>query len=119
MGTLVHLDELVAGRAVSILQGDGHCIRIICSSIVIIPFLLNLSLNTLKMKDMFAPQLHHCLLPKARNIANHTVGVSIVTKCLLLVFGDTIFMKARRVFGLIAVAIARMTTFEKFGTAPM
>lgn len=44
------------------------------------------------MKDMLASQLDDRLLAESLNIANHAVGVCIVSVCELFIFGDAILM---------------------------
>ena len=71
MLTLVKFHELVASRALSILQTDGIGVRVYWLGLglspksetkVVLgkPFLLDFSLNTIKVKDMFASKLYNC-----------------------------------------------------------
>jgi hypothetical protein len=71
------------------------------------------------MKDMFAAKLHNCLLSEALDIANDAVGISIFSESIRLIFGNAIFVKARWMFGLMTISIARMTALKELSTAPV
>lgn len=67
--TLVEFHELVASRALSVLQTDGIRVRVHwlgwspkTETKVVIgkPFLLNFSLQAIKVKDMFTTKLYNC-----------------------------------------------------------
>ena len=78
------------------------------------PFLLNFSLQAIKVKKVLAPQLHHSLLSKSLDVADGAKGVSIFSQCNSLILSNAIFMKARWVNSLSTVTTTRMTTFQKF-----
>jgi len=69
------------------------------------------------MEDMLAAKLHNCLLSEALDIANDAVGISVFSESVRLIFGNTIFMKARWMFGLMTIPIARMTALKELSTA--
>ena len=90
MIAFVEFHELVASWALGILEADcvgiGVCwlslwecsksetIHIICK-----PLLLNFSLNTIEVEDMFATKLDDSFFSKALNVTYRTIRVSVIT----------------------------------------
>jgi hypothetical protein len=121
MRAFVKLDELVACRAICILQTDSKSVWVIIRTcgVVLIPLLCDPLLDAFEMENMLAAKLDDCFFSEALDIADDAVGISVFSECIRLIFGNTIFVKARWMFGLMSIPIAGMTAFKELSTAPV
>jgi hypothetical protein len=69
------------------------------------------------MEDMLAAKLNDCLFSETLDIADDAVGISVFSESIRFIFGNTIFVKARWMFGLMTIPIARMTALKELSTA--
>jgi hypothetical protein len=69
------------------------------------------------VKNVLATKLNDCLFAKTLDIADNAVGICVISKCFVFVLSYTVLVKARWMFCLPAITIARMSAFKEGGTA--